>query len=136
MFKKRNKIENPQLTVVEHSQTALTLSNKIKLSLYKKSSQSGIPISILEEVYRRGHFIWNSKFKGTRQQFAYDRVNSFIAGGFAADLDRDLYESTEMISRNKKKPSSRFDGTNELVDVYKKDTPGQNTLNVIKRICK
>ena len=66
------------------------LSDKAKLSLYKKSSNSDIPVSILEEVYRRGYTIWNDKFGGTPEQFAFDRVNSFIAGGFAAQLDEDL----------------------------------------------
>jgi len=68
------------------------LTDKAKLSLYKKSSNSDIPVSILEEVYRRGYTIWNDKFGGTPEQFAFDRVNSFIAGGFAAQLDEDLLD--------------------------------------------
>jgi LysM repeat protein len=68
------------------------LSDKAKLSLYKKSSNSDIPVSILEEVYRRGYTIWNDQFGGTPEQFAFDRVNSFIAGGFAAQLDEDLLD--------------------------------------------
>lgn len=68
------------------------LSDKAKLSLYKKSSNSDIPVSILEEVYRRGYTIWNEQFAGTPEQFAFDRVNSFIAGGFAAQLDEDLLD--------------------------------------------
>lgn len=203
MSKKLVKIIEPQLHIVEQSQPVLALSNKIKLSLYKKSVNSGVSTGILEEVYRRGYSIWNDKFKGTREQFAFDRVNSFLAGGFAADLDRDLMESsdvktpsektlsrkynipltkikklvsdgsrvekehtksvpqsreiardrisekpnyykllakmesTEEHSSNKTKPNSRFDGSNELVDIYKQDTPGQSpTLKTIKRICK
>lgn len=230
MYKKLKKVIDPQL-VIEQSQIALALSNKVKLSLYKKSVNSGISANILEEVYRRGHSIWNDKFKGTREQFAFDRVNSFIAGGFAADLDKDLMESdvptpsekklsqkykvslkqikklvktgskiekehttsqkdaeeiardhlgekpnyykllkryveevethtrskgnyivpeflrkekklveeTELHSKNKNNPASRFDGSNELVDVYRNDTPGQSkksTLSTIRRICK
>jgi len=68
------------------------LSDKAKLSLYKKSLNSDIPVSILEEVYRRGYTIWNEQFGGTPEQFAFDRVNSFIAGGFAAQLDEDLLD--------------------------------------------
>ena len=47
-------------------------------------------MDILEEVYRRGFVIWNESFGGSPDSFAFDRVNSFIAGGFAAQLDEDL----------------------------------------------
>lgn len=72
------------------AESAVPIDNKVKNSLYKKSKNSGIPVNILEEVYVRGYNLWNENFKGTREQFAFDRVNSFIAGGFAADLDSDL----------------------------------------------
>jgi hypothetical protein len=73
-------------------ESAVDLSDKAKLSLYKKSSNSGISVDILEEVYRRGYKCWNESFGGTADSFAFDRVNSFIAGGFAAQLDEDLLE--------------------------------------------
>jgi hypothetical protein len=73
-------------------ESAVDLSDKAKLSLYKKSSNSGISIDVLEEVYHRGYSIWNESFGGTADSFAFDRVNSFIAGGFAAELDDDLLE--------------------------------------------
>lgn len=93
MLKKINQILEPQLKLVEQRTSALAISNKIKLSLYKKSVNTGISAAILEEVYRRGYSIWNREFKGNPEQFAFDRVNSFIAGGFAADLDKDLREN-------------------------------------------
>lgn len=92
MLRKINRIFDPQQKLVEQRMSALAISNKIKLSLYKKSVNTGIPANILEEVYKRGYSIWNRDFKGNPEQFAFDRVNSFIAGGFAADLDRDLRE--------------------------------------------
>ena len=69
---------------------SVVLTDKAKLSLYKKSQNSGYSIDILEEVYRRGHSIWNESFGGTPDSFAFDRVNSFISGGFAEMLDKDL----------------------------------------------
>lgn len=69
------------------------LLDKQKLSLYKKSSQSDIPISILEEVYRRGLIMWDETSNKTQEQYAFDRVNSFISGGFAAELDEDLKQA-------------------------------------------
>lgn len=70
--------------------SAVDLSDKAKLSLYKKSSNSGISVDILEEVYRRGFVTWTEVFGGSPESFAFDRVNSFISGGFAAQLDEDL----------------------------------------------
>jgi hypothetical protein len=88
---KRFKKFDPQLVVVEQLDgSAIALTNEAKLSLYKKSQKSGIPTNILETVYYRGYSIWNESFGQTPEQFAFDRVNSFIAGGFAADLDDDL----------------------------------------------
>jgi len=44
-------------------------------------------------------------------------------------------EQTEPHSTNKNKPSSRFDASDELVNVYKKDTPGQSkTLKTIRKV--
>lgn len=71
---------------------SVVLTDKAKLSLYKKSSNSGISVDILEEVYRRGHAIWKESFGGTPDSFAFDRVNSFVSGGFATQLDEDLLD--------------------------------------------
>ena len=90
-------------------ESALDLTDKAKLSLYKKSQNSGISTDILEEVYRRGYRCWTEAFGGTPEQFAFDRVNSFIADGFAAQLDEDLkkacwkgYEAIGMKKKNGK----------------------------------
>lgn len=71
---------------------SVELTDKAKLSLYKKSQNSGYSVDILEEVYRRGYRCWTEAFGGTPDSFAFDRVNSFIADGFAAQLDEDLME--------------------------------------------
>lgn len=64
------------------------------VSLYKKAKKSGIDFSILEQVYQRGVESWNEDINKTPQQYAFDRVNSFVAGGkaFTQD-DADLSES-------------------------------------------
>ena len=66
------------------------LTDKQKLALYKKSQSSGYSTGVLEEVYSRGYNLWDKSFTGNAEQFGFDRVNSFIAGGFAAELDDDL----------------------------------------------
>jgi len=73
------------------AESAVPLTEKQKLSLYKKSQKSGYSTGILEEVYRRGYLIWKPElFEGSREQFAFDRVNSFVSGGFASNIDSDL----------------------------------------------
>ena len=89
---RRFKTFDPQPEVEVRLGESVNLTDKAKLSLYKKSQNSGIPTDILEEVYRRGHSIWDEYFGGTAEQFGFDRVNSFIAGGFAMDLDEDLLD--------------------------------------------
>jgi hypothetical protein len=44
------------------------------------------------------------------------------------------YETAEPQSKNKNDPSSRFDSTDSLVNIYKKDTPGQSTKNIVKKV--
>ena len=97
MVKRLKGILNPRLEVSEQTdESAIHLTNKAKLSLYKKSVNSGISADILEEVYYRGYTTWNESFDSTPEQFGFDRVNSFIAGGFAAEkLDADLMEKVK-----------------------------------------
>ena len=100
--------KNPQLNL-EQSAVSL-LDNKAKLSLYKKSSETGIPINVLEEVFMRGFSSWDGDFGRSPVQLGFNRVNSFVAGGYAARLDEDLkkacwkgYEAVGMKEKNGKK---------------------------------
>jgi hypothetical protein len=77
---------SPQLVLVEQPGVVVALSTKQVMSLFKKSEQSGIPFDTLKEVYQRGYA------KNLSEQIAYNRVNSFIAGGAAMELDEDLAE--------------------------------------------
>lgn len=98
-----------QLDREDHlAESAVSLTDKQKLSLYKKSQKSGYSTDILEEVYRRGHLIWKPElFEGTREQFAFDRVNSFISGGFATNLDSDLLEKEVWDKPNPKQAAGK-----------------------------
>jgi len=77
---------SPQLAFDESSGLAVVLTPKQTVSLYKKSKSSGIPFDTLEEVYRRGYS------EALSEQIAFDRVNSFVAGGAAIMIDKDLLE--------------------------------------------
>jgi hypothetical protein len=96
----KNKVVT-QLAERIDSQSALTLNDKQRLSLYKKSQKSGISVDILEEVYFRGIFTWNESINQTPEQYAFGRVNSFIAGGQAMELDEDLILETTAALKKK-----------------------------------
>lgn len=90
--------------------------NPIYEALLNKAEKSGIDFAILEEVFKRGVEAWDGT-RGTQQQFAFDRVNSYIAEGKAYELDKDLHEVG----------GAGDTGTTKLVKKYKKDTPCQKT---------
>lgn len=63
-------------------------------SLIKKSEKSGIPFTVIQEVYTRGVNDWNEESNKTPQQAAFERVNSFINQGETFySKDKDLNES-------------------------------------------
>ena len=131
MLKDTSLQSSPQLVLVEQQVGAVALSPKQILSLYKKSEYSGVPFDILKEVYQRGYR------ESLSEQVAFNRINSFIYGGAAAELDKDLYEEytgAEKVSKNSNDASSRFVGTTSLTNVYKKMTPGY--AKTIKRVVK
>jgi hypothetical protein len=82
---------SPQLEFVEQNWVAVALSHKQVFSLYKKSEQSGIPFDTLEEVYRRG-YREAVVLQEQPEPYAFNRVNSFISGGAAIEMDKDLNE--------------------------------------------
>jgi hypothetical protein len=61
-------------------------------TLIKKAERTGIPFSTLREVFERGLFAWENDERGTQEQYAFSRVNSYIAKGRAWTLDADLRE--------------------------------------------
>jgi len=67
-------------------------SNRIVRGLEKKSVRSGIDFNTIREVYLRGIEDYNNNPRETCEadQWAFARVNSFIANGAAAKLDEDL----------------------------------------------
>ncbi len=83
LFEKRLGIrKKPKITAME------------SVSLHKKATKTGIPYEVLEEVFHRGVNSWDKGYSKTPQQFAFDRVNSFVSGGKAfREDDADLQES-------------------------------------------
>ena len=67
-------------------------TDPITETLIKKSEKTGIPFSTLKEVFERGASLYSEETNQTLQQFAFNRVNSYIAKGRAWTLDADLRE--------------------------------------------
>jgi hypothetical protein len=64
------------------------------VALKKKAEDSGIKMSILKDVWKRGMAAWRTGHRpGVGQhQWAMARVNSFIVGGPARKADKDLWD--------------------------------------------
>jgi len=86
MLKDTSLHTSPQLEFSKQNGVVVALSTKQIVSLYKKSEQSDIPFDTLKEVYQRGY---NDSMS---EQVAFNRVNSFISGGAAMEIDKDLVE--------------------------------------------
>lgn len=64
-------------------------------ALVTKSTKSGVPYDILEEVYKRGLKAWEENHKPgvTQEQYAFARVNSYITKGKTYYTeDKDLHD--------------------------------------------
>jgi phosphopantetheine adenylyltransferase len=98
-----------------------------KIALKQKAEKYGIPFEIISEVYARGIDSWDAEMNDTftPQQWAFARVNSFVARGNGSwnKADKDL---AERVMINEKFSNSMEWGTDSLRAKYAKDTPGQN----------
>jgi hypothetical protein len=113
------------------SQSAVALTDKQKLSIYKKSQKSGYPVDILEEVYHRGIESWNEQTNQTQEQFAFSRINSFISGGRAADMDKDLLEKEVWDSPNPRKNSEKLSAEDKAAARARARRAGRRYPNLI-----
>jgi hypothetical protein len=83
--------------------------------LAKKAEKSGIPVSVLRQVYNRGMAAWKTGHRpgANQQQWAYARVNSFITKGKGTwgGADKDLAakvrkEDVEYVDEMDKSPEN------------------------------
>ena len=111
-------------------------------SLFLKSEKGEHPFEVILEVFVRGIEDWDGG-SNSPAQYAFNRVNSFIAGGKAYEMDKDLVENYAMVSgatsmtQSKTPPPQRvkkdkaasaymkFEGTPEATAHAKKVTPGE-----------
>ena len=65
----------------------------VNTALKNKSEKTGVPVSILKQVWKRGMAAWRTGHRPgvTQNQWAMGRVNSFLVGGPARKADEDLW---------------------------------------------
>lgn len=96
--KKKVKVKNPMVDVhpklsTEDDTSAFYIEQASLDSLQKKSEEHLVEMNVLLAVFKRGMDSWKpNEKKLTKEQIAFGRVNSFLSGGKAAQLDSDLYE--------------------------------------------
>ena len=77
-------------------------------SLRKKAAKSGVPYSILKDVFDRGKAAWRTGHRpGTNpEQWGHARVNSFLTGGKTRrTADKDLWKKAQAAKKKKKAKS-------------------------------
>ena len=66
------------------------------LALIRKATDNGYSYNVIKEVYDRGVDAWTPEEYMTPRQYAFNRVNSFIAEGKARMLDNDLVKDDDV----------------------------------------
>lgn len=79
-----------RVLVEQETGSECLISTHAWLSLAKKAGKNDVPLSILEQVYVRGILEAKPCPKNSPEQLAFNRVDSFIHGGAAYELDKDL----------------------------------------------
>lgn len=87
-----NENSDPMAVTMKRLLNAVLPEDTTTSTLIKKSEKTGIPFSTLREVFERGLFAWENDGRVTQEQYAFSRVNSYIAKGRAWTLDADLRE--------------------------------------------
>lgn len=86
-------VSDPRILQVamQRVNTPVPTVEQIAFSLDKKATESDIPIEMLTEIFARGCEAYDPETQKIDMiEYAFNRVNSFIAGGSATDIDQDL----------------------------------------------
>jgi hypothetical protein len=75
----------------------VVLEKKTEVVLHAKAQTAELPTDVVEQVYKRGYKTLPLNVDLTREQYAMNRVNSFIAGGAAMKEDYDLLPIVEYV---------------------------------------
>lgn len=71
------------------------------VALIEKAEKYDVSAEVLFEVFSRGIVAWVEDCRKTEEQYAFNRVDSFLNGGCALQLDKDLVEDKNVIDNSK-----------------------------------
>ena len=101
-YKRKKKVRRKNESVVNEEK----LDASAEKGLKNKADDTGVPIGILRDVYRRGMAAWKSGHRpgAGQQQWAYARVNSFLTKqpGTWGGADKDLAKKVRDGGHDKK----------------------------------
>ena len=109
-------------------EVGMMIEKQIK-GLKKKAEKTGIPYSILKDVYDRGMAAWKTGHRpgATQHQWAFARVNSFITGGKTQKgADKDLWDK---VDKRKLKDEYEMSDLNTLLEQYLEEVEGTRVLS-------
>jgi len=127
--KKRQQRAQAKGTVVSHREWDYDtyIIEKLEQSLFRKSERSGVDAEILSDVFERGMNSWNEESTISQQQFAMQRVNSFIAKGKTYyNEDADLQEKSVVIGGRRHQQAG--EGPRDIVKRKLSKLFGKHTL--------
>lgn len=101
------------------------ITEAANVALAERAEKNDVPVEVLQEVFDRGVLAWDESTQKTPDQYAFNRVDSFLAGGFAAKLDSDLLEVDSSTLHNYiRKANHVVDHTPENSKAHKKSKTG------------
>jgi hypothetical protein len=101
------------------------ISEAAQAALQERAENNNVPVEVLTEVFDRGVLAWDESTNKTPGQYAFNRVDSFLAGGYAAKLDADLLEmDTSTYHSYMRKSKHVVTNTPEDSKVHKKAKAG------------
>lgn len=85
------------------------ISEKTKKAVRNKAKKANAPVGALMSVLRRGMAAWKTGHRpGVNQiQWALGRVNSFLVGGNARKVDKDLWKKVQEWRKKKRKSKKK-----------------------------
>jgi hypothetical protein len=87
------------------------LQEKAAQHLQKKAEKYGASLEEVTNIFEQGLADYVQNDRNTPHQFAMQRVNSYLTFAFHPSVEEDI--------------GAGFEGTNQLTNKYKKDTPGE-----------
>ena len=89
---------------------SLDITEAFNKGVRKKAKETGIPYSILIQVFKRGKAAWKTGHRPgtTPDQWAFARINSFATGGKTRrTADKDLWKKYQEYKKKKKKKKTK-----------------------------